>query len=107
MAAIDHIATCGMAYRLTGDPRFAERARRDMLTGFRLLVDWHPSHFLDVAEMAWRPRDRLRLALFLPGAGRSVETIRKALVDKALVFAPAAYDPTARRTSAFSGPGAR
>ncbi len=91
MAAIQHIATCGMAYRLTGDARFAERARKDMLTAaaFR---DWHPSHFLDVAEMAlavgigydWlypylSPRDRA--------------TIKKALLDKALSFAPAAYGP--------------
>ena len=94
MAAIDHIATCGMAYRLTGDPRFAERARRDMLTA-SAFVDWHPSHFLDVAEMAlavgigydW-------LYSYLAPGDRS--TIRKALVDKALVFAPAAYGPNSQ-----------
>ncbi len=91
MAAIDHIATCGMAYRLTGDPRFAERARRDMLTA-SAFVDWHPSHFLDVAEMAlavgigydW-------LYSYLSPGDRLI--ISKALVGKALEFAPAAYGP--------------
>ena len=95
MAAINHIATCGMAYRLTGDVRFAERARQDMLTA-SAFVDWHPSHFLDVAEMAlavgigydWlypylQPSDRL--------------VIRKALTEKALSFAPAAYGPDSRK----------
>ncbi|MET3872607.1 heparinase II/III domain-containing protein [Puniceicoccus vermicola] len=40
----------GVSYRLTGDERYAERAREEMLEvcGF---TDWNPSHFLDVAEM--------------------------------------------------------
>src|SRR5262245_52873054 len=46
--AVRRVLTCAMAYRLTGEARFAERARRDMLqaAGF---PDWNPSHFLDVA----------------------------------------------------------
>src|SRR5665213_884380 len=91
MAAIQHVVTCGMTYRLTGDTRFAERARQDMLTA-AAFQDWHPSHFLDVAEMAlavgigydW-------LYPYLSPEDRA--TIKKALIDKALSFAPAAYGP--------------
>ncbi|MFZ1056755.1 MAG: heparinase II/III family protein [Opitutaceae bacterium] len=87
--AIEHIATCAMAYRLTGDSRFAERARREVLN-VSAFDDWNPSHFLDVAEMSFAvgigydwlysylsPGDRL--------------TIKTALLEKALSFAPAAY----------------
>ena len=91
MAAIDHIVTCSMAYRLTGDRRFAERAKRDMLTA-SAFPDWHPSHFLDVAEMA------LGVAIgydwlysHLDPRERSI--IRDALVNYALSFAPTAYGP--------------
>jgi len=52
MKAIDQILCCAMAYRLTGDARFAEGARRDMLT-VAAFDDWNPSHFLDVAEMSF------------------------------------------------------
>src|SRR5579862_2264824 len=91
MAAIDHILTCSMAYRLTGDRRFAERAKSDMLTA-AAFPDWHPSHFLDVAEMAlgvavgydW-------LYSYLDPRERTI--IRDALVNDALSFAPAAYGP--------------
>jgi hypothetical protein len=43
--------TClGLAYRVTGDKKYAVRAQEEMLAaaGF---TDWNPSHFLDVAEM--------------------------------------------------------
>src|SRR5271169_2450415 len=46
-AAIRQIVTCAMAYRLTGDDRFAQRARRDLMT-VAAFPDWNPSHFLDV-----------------------------------------------------------
>jgi hypothetical protein len=90
-AAIEHIVTCAMAYRLTGDTRFADRAKRDMLT-VSAFADWNPSHFLDVAEMSFAvgigydwlyrqltPDERL--------------TIKQALLDKSLVFAAQAYGP--------------
>jgi len=37
-------------YRITGNPKYAERGEKELLTiaGFS---DWNPSHFLDVAEM--------------------------------------------------------
>jgi hypothetical protein len=94
-AAVEHIVTCAMAYRLTGDVRFADRAKKDMLT-VAAFPDWNPSHFLDVAEMSFAvgigydwlypqltPDERL--------------TIKQALLDKSLVFAATAYDPNAKK----------
>jgi len=49
--ALRHILYCGMAWRTTGDPRFRERAIRE-LDAAASLKDWNPSHFLDTAEMA-------------------------------------------------------
>lgn len=48
-AIIQHL---GVAYYLTGDKKYAERAIREMenAAGF---VDWNPSHFLDTAEMTF------------------------------------------------------
>src|SRR5439155_24112436 len=37
-------------HRLTGERKYAERARDEMLAVARF-SDWHPEHFLDVAEM--------------------------------------------------------
>ncbi len=45
------VATTAMAYRLSGDKRFAERAIEDMLAA-AAFKDWNPRHFLDTAEMA-------------------------------------------------------
>ncbi len=49
-AAVDRIYTLGLLHRLGGDAAFADRAVRELLNvcGFK---DWHPSHFLDTAEM--------------------------------------------------------
>jgi hypothetical protein len=85
------VLTGAMAYRLTGDTRFAARAKLEMLT-VAAFPDWNPSHFLDVAEMStavgvgydW-------LYAYLTPAERA--TIRTALLDKCLAFAPAAYAP--------------
>ena len=42
----------GLVYRLTGDPRYADRLWQelDTVTQFK---DWNPSHFLDTAEMTF------------------------------------------------------
>jgi hypothetical protein len=47
---LNRVTTLAGVYRLTGDKRFAERAKLEMLTaaGF---PDWNPKHFLDTAEM--------------------------------------------------------
>ncbi len=89
--ALGRILTASMAYRLTGDPRFAARALLEMRTVTNF-VDWNPSHFLDVAELS------LALALgydWLHAALTPSERseIRSSLQRHALVFAREAYAP--------------
>ncbi|HWA26609.1 MAG TPA: heparinase II/III family protein [Lacunisphaera sp.] len=87
--ALGQVTTCAMAWRLTGDARFADFARDVMLTA-AAFPDWNPSHFLDVAEMAtalglgydWL-YDRMTPA--------ERATIKRALLDKALAYAKPAY----------------
>jgi hypothetical protein len=93
-SAIRQIVTCAMAYRLTGDTRFAERARRDLLA-VAAFPDWNPSHFLDVAEMSFGVAIGYDwLYPWLSFGDRAA--IREALLSKALVFAPAAYSPVGK-----------
>jgi hypothetical protein len=47
---LDRIVTLGMAYRLSGDKRFVERAWAELATAAKF-KDWNPRHFLDTAEM--------------------------------------------------------
>ena len=44
------ITHLGMAWRLTHDQRYLQRAKQEMLAA-AAFTDWHPDHFLDVAEM--------------------------------------------------------
>jgi hypothetical protein len=44
------ISTLALLYRLDGDARKLARARQEMLAT-AALQDWHPPHFLDVAEL--------------------------------------------------------
>jgi hypothetical protein len=87
--ALQVISTTAGLYRLTGDVRYAERAKKEMLA-VAAFQDWNPSHFLDVAEMTnacgigydWiydqlSPDER--------------KTIRQAIVDKGLKPALEAY----------------
>ena len=70
------------AYRITHDPAYLERARTEMLNiaGFS---DWHPDHYLDVAEMTtgmalgydWLYHD------LAPGVRY---TLRQAIIDKGI-----------------------
>jgi len=48
--AFDTISCLAAVYRLDGDTRKAERARQE-LAAICAFPDWHPPHFLDVAEM--------------------------------------------------------
>jgi oligo-alginate lyase len=48
--AIRRILQWGLAYRITGEAAFLERARAEMLA-VAAFPDWNPSHYLDVAEM--------------------------------------------------------
>jgi hypothetical protein len=96
-AAFQDIVLAAMAYRLTNQIAFADRARAELLnvSGF---PDWNPVHFLDTGEMAmgvalgydWiydalTPQDRT--------------TIQQALITKALAFAPQIYGKMATNTS--------
>jgi hypothetical protein len=48
--ALYRITTLAGLYRLTGDRRYADRAKKELLA-VAAFSDWHPPHFLDVAEM--------------------------------------------------------
>jgi hypothetical protein len=48
--ALRRISFLSYAYRMTGDTRYAARAETEMLA-MAAFSDWHPDHFLDVAEM--------------------------------------------------------
>jgi len=47
---LDRVYILAAMYRLTGEARFTERARKEMLAAASF-PDWNPSHFLDTAEM--------------------------------------------------------
>ena len=49
-AAVQRIGTLALAYRLTGEARFADGAR-ECMKSVCAFSDFNPSHFLDVAEM--------------------------------------------------------
>ncbi|PAW68191.1 MAG: hypothetical protein B9S34_03035 [Opitutia bacterium Tous-C1TDCM] len=89
--ALGRILVSSLAYRLTGDKRFAARALLEM-RAVSAFADWNPSHFLDVAELS------LALALgydWLHAALTPDERaeIRSSLQRHALVFARDAYAP--------------
>jgi hypothetical protein len=80
--ALERISVLALAWHLDDDAAHVRRADREMLA-IAKFSDWNPSHFLDVAEMA------LAMAigydwLYAELSEESRETIRKALVAKAL-----------------------
>jgi hypothetical protein len=95
---IGRVLTCAMAYRLTGDTRFSDRAKRELATA-AAFDDWNPSHFLDVAEMSFAFAIGYDwLYDVLTPAER--EQIKRALLEKSLAFVPMAYaagGPTDKR----------
>lgn len=96
--ALNRISTLAGMYRLHHDPRFAERARREMLaaTAFK---DWNPSHFLDVAEMT----NALAIGydwLYADLSPADRQTIRQAIVEKGLLAGKKAYETNAFWTHA-------
>ncbi len=46
------IVWMAMAYHISGEARFAQRAIKEMLA-VSAFSDWHPSHYLDTAQMAY------------------------------------------------------
>jgi len=81
-AALRRISTLAGLYRLDGDRRKAERARRELLA-ISAFSDWHPPHFLDTAEMTHAAAIGYDwLYRFLPSHDRAV--VRRAIVEKGL-----------------------
>jgi len=72
----------GFAWRMTGDRKYVERARAEMVAvaGFS---DWNPSHFLDVAEMTAAMGIGYDWFYAALGEGER-EVIRRAIVEKGL-----------------------
>jgi len=50
-ACLDRVQTLALAYRWTGDEKYAKKAEENLLT-VCAFEDWNPSHFLDTAEMS-------------------------------------------------------
>lgn len=93
-AAASRIITSAFVYRLDGDVRHLESARRDLLnvSGF---PDWNPRHYLDTTEMG------LGVALGYSWLYEKLTetdrtTISDALVRNLLSMAPAAYNRSGR-----------
>ncbi len=92
---LSRVQTLGLAYLLTGEAKYAERAWRELeaAAGF---PDWNPSHFLDTAEMScafgigydW-------LYHWMDEAKR--RTVRRALLAKGLAPGLDAYRGKGRR----------
>jgi|GEM_PF-677445 len=87
------IGTSAFMYRLDGDKRYLDNARRDLLAVCSF-PDWHPGHFLDVAEMAMGVS--YGYAWLGEALGEDRAVLREALVEKFLQMAPRAYDPKGR-----------
>lgn len=49
-SVLGRVQTLAMAYKVSGDPAYRRRAMDEMYAVTRF-PDWHPSHFLDTAEM--------------------------------------------------------
>jgi Heparinase II/III-like protein len=99
-AAFQDIVLNAMAYRLTRQPRYAVRARNEMVNvaGY---PNWNPVHFLDTGEMA------MGVALgydwiydALSPADRA--TIQQALITNVLSFAPQIYGTMATNPAQLS-----
>lgn len=49
--AVERILFCAYCFRITGKSIYLDKAREDLLSVCKF-KDWHPSHYLDVGEMA-------------------------------------------------------
>jgi len=86
---VRRVYTLATVYRLEGDERYAGRAVEELLTA-AAFKDWHPSHFLDTAEMT----HALAVGydwLYEVLSPRQRETIRRAIVEKGLREAERVY----------------
>ena len=81
--ALSRVLHLGLAWRLTGEKKYFERARAELLA-VAAFADWNPSHFLDVAEMTTAVAvgyDWFYPALDEPSRAR----LREAIVTKGLI----------------------
>lgn len=76
--AAKRLTVLPLTWRLTGSPRYAERAVTEMLA-IAKLPNWNPDHFLDTAEMA------TAMALGYDWLGDSLSAAERATVRRALV----------------------
>lgn len=79
---LERVYTLSMAYRLSGESKYLDRAVLEMRTAANF-ADWNPSHFLDVAEMT----HALAIGYDWLYANLSPEDralIRRAIVEKGL-----------------------
>ncbi|MBN1420643.1 MAG: heparinase II/III family protein [Planctomycetes bacterium] len=86
---LDRVYTLALVFRIDGERRFAERARKELFAA-AAFPDWNPSHFLDTAEMSHAfaiGYDWLHAFLSVEDRAR----IREALVSKGLKAAEPVY----------------
>jgi hypothetical protein len=87
--AVYYILTEAMAYRLTGDERFFNRAKNDLLT-IAAFPDWNPKNDLSVGETSFAVAIGYDwLYAKLKPDERAI--IKQALLEKSLSFADASY----------------
>ncbi|RBW52478.1 heparinase II/III family protein [Ruegeria sp. A3M17] len=85
----ERLTTLGMAWRLTGDKRYADRTKLELLQ-LADLKTWHPEHFLGLSRVT------LAVALGYSWVSETLDedqhaVIRYALIDKALNEATKVY----------------
>jgi heparinase II/III-like protein len=94
--AVYYIVTCSTAYRLTGDERFLNRAKSDLLT-VAAFPDWDPEHFLSVGEMSFAASIGYDW-LYAKLTPKERALVKKALVENSLSLADGAFGyPTTRK----------
>lgn len=87
--ACDRMYTFGLLYRLNGDKRYADRAIKELLA-ISAFEDWHPSHFLDTAEMTHGAAIGYDWFYHQMNDAQRA-TVRKAIIEKGLNPAAEAY----------------
>jgi len=80
--ALQRIFYLSYAWRTTNDVKYFNRAEKEMLA-VSAFSDWHPEHFLDVAEMTLAVSIGYDW-LFNSLSSSSKETIKKAIIEKGL-----------------------
>jgi len=78
---VDRMYVLGIAYRLTGNASFADRAKKELLS-VCAFPDWNPTHFLDTAEMSHGVG--IGYDWFYDSLGKDRDTVRQALIEKGL-----------------------